>query len=98
MEFKLRKLSLIVSFMALLAGGSALLAQRAPANEKAPDTYRVNLDLSTGPVVVEVTRALAPNGADRFYNLVKAKYFDGARFFRWYRGSWCNLAWPEIRR
>jgi peptidyl-prolyl cis-trans isomerase A (cyclophilin A) len=82
MEFKLRKLSLIVSFMALLAGGSALLAQRAPANEKAPDTYRVNLDLSTGPVVVEVTRALAPNGADRFYNLVKAKYFDGARFFR----------------
>jgi peptidyl-prolyl cis-trans isomerase A (cyclophilin A) len=29
-----------------------------------------------------VTRADAPNGADRFYNLVKAKYFDGARFFR----------------
>ncbi len=78
----MRKLSVIVSFAALLAGGSALLAQKAPSNEKAPETYRVNFDLSTGPVVIEVTRSLAPVGADRFYNLVKAKYFDGARFFR----------------
>jgi peptidyl-prolyl cis-trans isomerase A (cyclophilin A) len=81
----MRKLSLIAScasFAALLAGHSALLAQKAPASEKAPETYRVNLDLSSGPVVVEVTRSLAPNGADRCYNLVKAKFFDGARFFR----------------
>jgi peptidyl-prolyl cis-trans isomerase A (cyclophilin A) len=53
-----------------------------PTNETAPATYRVALELSKGPVVIEVTRADAPNGADRFYNLVKAKYFDGARFFR----------------
>jgi peptidyl-prolyl cis-trans isomerase A (cyclophilin A) len=53
-----------------------------PPNLKAPETFRVNLDTSRGPVVIEVTRALAPNGADRFYNLVKAKYFDGVRFFR----------------
>ncbi len=81
----MRKLSLIAScasFAALLAGSSALLAQKAPTNDKAPETYRVNLDLSTGPVVIEVTRSLAPVGADRFYNLVKAKFFDGARFFR----------------
>ena len=32
--------------------------------------------------VVEVTRAWAPKGADRFYNLVKYGYFDGKRFFR----------------
>jgi peptidyl-prolyl cis-trans isomerase A (cyclophilin A) len=51
-------------------------------NEKAPDTFRVNMDTSAGMVVIEVTRALAPNGADRFYNLVNAKYYDGARFFR----------------
>lgn len=82
MECKLKNLSLIVSSLALLAWSSVLPAQQAPASEKAPATYRVNLDLSTGPVVIEVTRALAPNGADRFYNLVKAKYFDGARFFR----------------
>ena len=48
----------------------------------APASYRVNMDTSRGPVAIEVTRADAPNGADRFYNLVKAKFFDGARFFR----------------
>ena len=51
-------------------------------NETAPAVYRVNMDTSRGPVVIEVTREDAPVGADRFYNLVKAKYFDGARFFR----------------
>ena len=35
-----------------------------------------------GAFVVAVTRAWAPLGADRFYNLVQAGFFDGARFFR----------------
>jgi peptidyl-prolyl cis-trans isomerase A (cyclophilin A) len=51
-------------------------------NETAPATFRVNFDTSRGPVVIEVTRADAPIGADRFYNMVKAKVLDGARFFR----------------
>lgn len=55
---------------------------KAPPNEKAPDTFKVNFDTSKGLVVVEVNRADAPNGADRFYNLVNAKFFDGTRFFR----------------
>jgi peptidyl-prolyl cis-trans isomerase A (cyclophilin A) len=29
-----------------------------------------------------VHRAWAPHGADRFYNLVRAGYYDGVRFFR----------------
>jgi peptidyl-prolyl cis-trans isomerase A (cyclophilin A) len=53
-----------------------------PPNEPAPAAYSVIFDTTRGPVTVEVTRADAPNGADRFYNLVKAQYFDGARFFR----------------
>jgi len=32
--------------------------------------------------VVEVTRAWSPRGADRFYNLVRYHFFDGAAFFR----------------
>jgi len=52
------------------------------SNETAPDTYRVNLDTSKGPTVIEVTRAWAPHGADRFYNLVKSGFYDGDRFFR----------------
>ncbi len=29
-----------------------------------------------------INRAFAPNGADRFYNLVKLGFYDGARFYR----------------
>jgi len=51
-------------------------------HEVAPETFHVNLDTTKGPVLVEVTRAWAPLGVDRFYNLIKAKFYDGARFFR----------------
>jgi peptidyl-prolyl cis-trans isomerase A (cyclophilin A) len=60
------------------------VALRTPAKLKdvAPATFRANFDTSVGVFVVEVTRAWAPKGADRFYNLVKYGYFDGNRFFR----------------
>jgi cyclophilin family peptidyl-prolyl cis-trans isomerase len=64
------------------AGPSAALRTPAKLKEVAPATYRVNFDTSAGPFVIEVTRAWAPKGADRFYNLVKNGYFDGNRFFR----------------
>ena len=35
-----------------------------------------------GDVIIEVTRAWAPRGADRFYNLVRAGFFTDAAFFR----------------
>ncbi|MBM3772524.1 MAG: peptidylprolyl isomerase [Acidimicrobiia bacterium] len=50
--------------------------------EEAPATYKVNFDTSKGAFVVEVTRAWAPRGADRFYNLVKNGFFTDVRFFR----------------
>jgi len=55
-----------------------------PANPKetAPETYNVRFDTSIGEFVIKVTRAWAPNGADRFYNLVKNGFYDEARFFR----------------
>jgi peptidyl-prolyl cis-trans isomerase A (cyclophilin A) len=71
----------LVASIAFFLGACSAGAQK-PTNETAPEIFRVNLDTSRGPVVIEVTRANAPVGADRFYNLVKAKYFDGARFFR----------------
>ena len=51
-------------------------------NATAPDVYRVKLDTSKGTVLIEVTRAWAPLGADRFFNLVQGRFFDGDRFFR----------------
>ena len=63
-------------------GGAAALKDPASLKETAPATFKVNFDTSAGPFVIEVRRALSPNGADRFYNLVKAGFYDGVRFFR----------------
>jgi peptidyl-prolyl cis-trans isomerase A (cyclophilin A) len=59
-------------------------ALRTPSKlkERAPATYTVHFDTTAGPFVVEVHRAWAPKGADRFYNLVKYGFYDNARFFR----------------
>jgi peptidyl-prolyl cis-trans isomerase A (cyclophilin A) len=51
-------------------------------NATAPDTFDVLFDTSKGEIVVEVVREWAPLGADRFYSLVRAGYYDGVRFFR----------------
>ena len=58
------------------------LMNPASLDEQAPANYRVRFDTSAGEFIVTVTRAWAPNGADRFYNLVKNGFYDGARFFR----------------
>jgi peptidyl-prolyl cis-trans isomerase A (cyclophilin A) len=50
--------------------------------EKAPETYKVKFDTTRGTFTVSVTRAWAPLGADRFYNLVKHHFYDNAAFFR----------------
>jgi peptidyl-prolyl cis-trans isomerase A (cyclophilin A) len=60
---------------------SALL-RPASLNAKAPETFDVKFTTSKGDFVVEVNRAWAPLGADRFYNLVKHGYFNDAAFFR----------------
>ena len=64
---------------------SALL-QPAALNAKAPDEYEVKFVTTAGDFTVKVTRAWAPNGADRFYNLVQHHFYDGASFFRVIKG------------
>ncbi|HET8948553.1 MAG TPA: peptidylprolyl isomerase [Candidatus Polarisedimenticolia bacterium] len=51
-------------------------------NQMAPETYRAKFTTTRGDFVIEVTRAWAPNGADRFFNLVKNGFYDDGRFFR----------------
>ncbi|MBK9138847.1 MAG: peptidylprolyl isomerase [Verrucomicrobia bacterium] len=63
----------------------------AKLTEKAPETYRVQFDTTKGKFTVEVTRSLSPNGADRFYNLVRAGYFTDIAFFRVISGFMCQF-------
>jgi len=62
---------------------AALLNPAAPAmNAQAPATYRAKFETSAGDFTIDVTRAWAPLGADRLYNLIKNGFYDGDRFFR----------------
>jgi cyclophilin family peptidyl-prolyl cis-trans isomerase len=48
----------------------------------APHRFFVRLQTNEGPVLLDVQRALAPQGVDRFHALVKHGFYDQARFFR----------------
>ncbi len=66
---------------------------------KAPDTYDVKFVTTAGDFTIKVTRAWAPNGADRFYNLVRHHFYDGAAFFRVLPGFMAQFglsAYPEV--
>jgi len=77
------------------------------ATEQAPDRFRVRFETTKGPFVVDVTRAWAPRGADRFFNLVGAGYYDDVAFFRVIEGFMVqfgisgdprvNAVWREAR-
>ena len=73
------------------AGAKPNFADPAKLTEKAPDSFKVRFDTSQGSFTVEVTRSLAPNGADRFYNLVRSGYFKDAEFFRVVPGFMCQF-------
>jgi peptidyl-prolyl cis-trans isomerase A (cyclophilin A) len=64
------------------AASAGNLSDPAALSAKAPAVYQAKFDTSKGPFVIEVHREWAPQGADRFYNLVKNGFFDNARFFR----------------
>jgi peptidyl-prolyl cis-trans isomerase A (cyclophilin A) len=63
-------------------GYDRALLRPAVLKEQAPETYQVKFVTTRGDFVVKVTRAWAPIGADRFYNLVKHHFYDNASFFR----------------
>jgi peptidyl-prolyl cis-trans isomerase A (cyclophilin A) len=58
------------------------LLRPALLKDKAPEAFQVKFNTSRGDFTVTVTRAWAPLGADRFYNLVKHHFYDNASFFR----------------
>jgi peptidyl-prolyl cis-trans isomerase A (cyclophilin A) len=62
----------------VLLGGCSKKEVRPPV----PDVYRVKFETTRGDFTVEVTKAWAPAGADRFHELIWIRYFDQGRFFR----------------
>jgi peptidyl-prolyl cis-trans isomerase A (cyclophilin A) len=75
---------LLVGALIVLAAcsekGSAPVAFDTTAT--APDSFRVKLETTRGPVVVEVHRSWAPLGTQRFYQLVGRGLLDDNGFYR----------------
>lgn len=78
--------SVLATTSVAVAQPAASLKNPASLTATAPATYKVKFDTTVGPFVIEVNRDWAPLGADRFYNLVKAGFFNDCRFFRVIQG------------
>lgn len=79
---------------------SEALRDPGSLTETAPDVFRARFETSAGDFVVEVNRGWAPQGADRFYNLVKNGFYDDCRFFRVIEGFMVQFGihgTPEIQ-
>jgi cyclophilin family peptidyl-prolyl cis-trans isomerase len=68
-----------------------LLNPDAPETNRAPERFLVRLETSKGDMLMDVHRDWSPHGVDRFYNLVRAGYYDDARFFRVREGRWAQF-------
>ena len=92
------KREIIIGLLALAAAHGENPALRNPKNalwgQRGPDVYRVEIETGPGRFVLEVTRSLAPRGADRFYHLVEAGFYDDSRFFRVIAGRFAQFGIP----
>jgi homoserine O-acetyltransferase len=68
-----------------------LLLALAFSQHKAPAVFRVKVETTAGSFIVETHRDWSPHGADRFYELVRTKYYDDSRFFRVVPGRWVQF-------
>jgi len=64
------------------SGAPDALLRPATLKAKPPQLFTVVFKTTKGQFVVDVHRTWAPLAAQRFYNLVKAHFFDGVEFFR----------------
>ena len=73
----------------------------AEMNRRAPDNFSVQLQTTKGSIFIELHRAWAPHGVDRFYNLVAHRYYNDSAIFRVIAGKWAQFGIngdPEIAK
>jgi peptidyl-prolyl cis-trans isomerase A (cyclophilin A) len=62
--------------------------------QQAPAVSTIVFNTSKGRIVFEMRREWGPHGVDRFYNLVRHGFYDGARFFRVRPATWIQFGIP----
>jgi len=85
--------ALALLFVAVAADASAFPRSTHPAmtdpskaTTQAPDAFKAKFETTKGDFVLDCTRAWAPHGVDRFYNLVRIGFFDDVALFRVVKG------------
>ena len=70
----------------------SLLDPDSPAmNVEAPAAFNVKLETTKGDVVIEIQRLWSPHGVDRFFNLVRAGYYNDVRITRVVVPKWAQF-------
>lgn len=69
-----------------VAVATPLLLNPRLMTETSPGRFRARFETTAGVFVVDVHRDWAPRGADRFYNLLRAGYYDSVYVHRVTRG------------
>jgi peptidyl-prolyl cis-trans isomerase A (cyclophilin A) len=81
----------LITCVAVTCAGTASAGRAEPPSAllhpaklatRAPQTFTATFRTSKGSFVVTVRRAWSPRGADRFYNLVRNRFYDGQKIFR----------------
>lgn len=79
--------AMVICVMAALAGCGGEAPKQAEAPKKRapavmPEVWKARIETTQGPFLIEVNKAWAPKGAERFWKLVTTGFFDDSRFFR----------------
>ncbi|MFS4494957.1 peptidylprolyl isomerase [Maribacter sp. 2308TA10-17] len=77
----MKKLS-IALLLTLMIGCNPAIFKSKWTKEIAPESYFTRFETTKGSFDIEVKRKWSPKAADRFYQLVKYKYFDNGVFYR----------------
>jgi len=82
--------------------GALLLNPSNPEwRRRSPPVWFARFETSRGDFVVRCERAFAPNGSDRFYNLIRLGYYEDVRFHRvreGYIAQWGLHGDPAVNR
>lgn len=77
----MKKIFLFLTF-ALFINCSPVIFKSKWTKEIAPETFVARFETTKGNFDIEVTRKSSPKAVDRFYQLVKYRFFDGGIFYR----------------
>lgn len=78
----MRILSLILIVIIFITCSPSKIFTDKEAALTAPNTYTVRFETSKGNFDIQVTREWSPKAADRFYRLIKHRYYDQSLFYR----------------